>query len=345
MIKNEVDLMIIVLKKDVTQDEKTRLIERIESLGLTVHLSEGKERTIIGAIGDESILQAKPINSMPGVESVMPILKPYKLVSREFQKEDTIININGVEIGGNKIQMIAGPCSVETQEGLIETAKAVAKTGTLLMRGGAFKPRTSPYSFQGLGEEGLKYLQEAKDETGMLIVTELMDPRDLDVICKYADIIQIGARNMQNFRLLKDVGGVDKPILLKRGLSATIKELLMSAEYIASEGNRKIILCERGIRTYETATRNTLDVNAVAVIKELCHLPVVVDPSHAVGRWDLVASASKAAVAAGADGLLVEVHNDPQNALCDGSQSLKPEKYAALCVELDKIAKAVGRTL
>ncbi|MFC1855181.1 3-deoxy-7-phosphoheptulonate synthase [Thermodesulfobacteriota bacterium] len=338
--------MIIVLKKDATKEEKKNLIERIESLGLTVHLSEGKERTIIGAIGDESILQAQPINSMPGVETAMPILKPYKLVSREFQSEDSVIDLgNGVKIGGNKLQMIAGPCSVESQESLLDTAKEIVKTGTLLVRGGAFKPRTSPYSFQGLGETGLKYLQEVKEQTGMLIVTELMDPRDLDVICKYADVIQIGARNMQNFRLLKDVGGVDKPVLLKRGLSATIKELLMSAEYIASEGNRKIILCERGIRTFETATRNTLDLGAIPVIKELSHLPVVVDPSHAVGRWDLVADVSKAAVAVGADGLLIEVHIDPQNALCDGSQSLKPAKYAALYEELKKVAQAVGRSL
>jgi len=345
MIRSEVDAMIIVLKKSVTDEEKKNLIERIESLGLSVHLSEGKERTIIGAIGDESILQEKPITSMPGVETVMPILKPYKLVSREFQKEDTIIDVNGVKIGGNKIQMIAGPCSVESQESLTETAIEVAKTGTLLMRGGAFKPRTSPYSFQGLGETGLKYLREAKEKTGMMIVTELMDPRDLDLICEYADIIQIGARNMSNFRLLKDVGGVDKPVLLKRGLSATIKELLMSAEYIASEGNRKIILCERGIRTFETATRNTLDLSAIPVLKELCHLPVVIDPSHAVGRWDLVASSSKAAVAAGADGLMIEVHNDPQNALCDGSQSLRPSKYAELYTQLQTIAQAVGRSL
>ncbi len=337
--------MIIVLAKGASDDEKRNIIKRIEGLGLAVHISEGKERTIIGAIGDESILIEKPINSMPGVESVMPILKPYKLVSRDFQSEDTIINIDGIEIGGKKIQCIAGPCSVESEEGLLETAKAVNTTGTVFLRGGAFKPRTSPYSFQGLGEQGLKFLKEAKDATGMKIVTELMDPRDLDVIYKYADVIQIGARNMQNFRLLKDVGGIDKPILLKRGLSATIKELLMSAEYIASEGNRRIMLCERGIRTFETETRNTLDVTAIAVIKKLSHLPVIVDPSHAVGRWDLVAAASKAAVAAGADGLIIEVHNDPQNALCDGSQSLKPEKYIALYEELKKVAAAVGRSL
>jgi 3-deoxy-7-phosphoheptulonate synthase len=345
MIKDEVNPMIIVLRKDATKEEKAKIIERIESLGLAVHLSEGKERTIIGAIGDESRLEGKPIDSMPGIETVMPILKPYKLVSREFQRHDSVININGVEIGGNKIQMIAGPCSVETEESLLATAKEVAATGTLLMRGGAFKPRTSPYSFQGLGETGLKYLQEAKDQTGLLIVTELMDPRDLDVILKYADVIQIGARNMQNFRLLKEVGGVDKPILLKRGLNATIKEFLMSAEYVASEGNRKIILCERGIRTFETATRNTLDVSAIPVIKELSHLPVIVDPSHAVGRWDLVGAVSKAAVAAGADGLMIEVHNDPQNALCDGAQSLTPAKYAKLCEELKNIAQAIGRSI
>lgn len=337
--------MIIVLKKDATAEEKSNLIKKIESLGLAVHISEGKERTIIGAIGDESILRGRPINSMPGVETVMPILKPYKLVSRDFQKEDSVLNIGGHEIGGNKIQIMAGPCSVEDKDSLMSTAKQIVATGTVFLRGGAFKPRTSPYSFQGLGEEGLKYLAETKKETGMLIVTELMDPRDLDIICKYADVIQIGARNMQNFRLLKDVGGVKKPVLLKRGLSATIKELLMSAEYIASEGNRQIILCERGIRTFETETRNTLDISAIPVIKQLSHLPVVVDPSHAVGRWDLVASASKAAIAAGADGLIIEVHADPQNALCDGEQSLKPHKYAKLYEELKLIASAVGRSL
>ncbi len=337
--------MIIVLKKGATKEEKENIINKIESLGLSVHVSEGKERTIIGAIGDESILRERPINSMPGVESVMPILKPFKLVSREFQKEDSIINISGDEIGGNKIQIIAGPCSVEDKESLLTTAKDVAKTGTAFLRGGAFKPRTSPYSFQGLGEEGLKYLKEAKEATGMRIVTELMDPRDLDVIYKYADVIQIGARNMQNFRLLKEVGGMDKPVLLKRGLSATIKEFLMSAEYIASEGNRQIILCERGIRTFETEMRNTLDVSVIPAIKRLSHLPVVIDPSHAVGRWDLVSAVSKAAIAAGADGLLIEVHCDPLNALCDGSQSLKPNKFAKLYEELKRIAKAVDRSL
>jgi 3-deoxy-7-phosphoheptulonate synthase len=337
--------MIIVLRKGATEEEKGNIIKRIESLGLAVHISEGKERTIIGAIGDESILLDKPVDSMPGVEKVMPILKPYKLVSREFQPEDSIINVSGKEIGGNKIQIIAGPCSVEDEAGLLATAKEVVSTGTAFMRGGAFKPRTSPYSFQGLGEEGLRYLDEAKEQTGMLIVTELMDPRDLEVICKYADVIQIGARNMQNFRLLKEVGNVDKPILLKRGLSATIKELLMSAEYIASEGNRRIILCERGIRTFDTETRNTLDVTAIPVIKKLSHLPVIVDPSHAVGRWDLVEAASLAAIAAGADGLLIEVHNDPQNALCDGSQSLKPSKFIKLYDKLNKIAQAIGRSL
>jgi len=337
--------MIIVLKHEASQAEIEHVVERIKSVGLAVHVSQGKERTIIGAIGDEALLRNLPLETFPGVESVMPILKPYKLVSREFRKESTVIDIGGVKIGGGQLQVIAGPCSIENKNSLIDTAKKVQAAGASILRGGAFKPRTSPYDFQGLGIEGLKYLAAAKKATGLPVISELMDPRDIELMCEYVDILQIGARNMQNFRLLTEVGKSGKPVLLKRGLSATIKELLMSAEYIAAQGNVKIILCERGVRTFETATRNTLDLSAVPVLKEETHLPVFVDPSHAVGRWALVAPLSLAAVAVGADGLMIEVHPDPENALCDGAQSLKPEKFAALMVDVRKVAAAVGMTV
>ena len=279
------------------------------------------------------------------MEAVHPILKPYKLASREFKQENTVIDFGGVAMGGRKIPVMAGPCAVENAELMLQVADDVKKAGAVCLRGGAFKPRTSPYSFQGLGEEGLQYLAEARKRTGLPVVTEVMDPRDMDVIVKYADVVQIGTRNMQNFRLLKEVGKYDKPVLLKRGLSATIKEWLMSAEYVMSEGNHNVMLCERGIRTYETATRNTLDLSAIPVLKELTHLPVVVDPSHAVGRWDLVAPMAKAAVAAGADGLIIEVHPNPEEALSDGEQSLKPALFAQLMEELRPIAAAVGREI
>jgi len=337
--------MIIVLRPDATKEQVDHIVERIKSLGLSVHISKGKERTILGAIGDESVLEGQPLEVLPGVEKVMPILKPYKVVSREFKGEDTVIYVNGIKIGGRQIQIIAGPCSIETRKLLFDAANKVKKAGARFLRGGAFKPRTSPYAFQGLGEEGLKYLAEARKKTGMPVVTELMDPRDIGIVYEHTDIIQIGARNMQNFRLLTEVGRLDKPVLLKRGLSATIKEFLMSAEYIAAEGNHKIILCERGIRTFETAVRNTLDLSAVPVLKEETHLPVIVDPSHAVGRWDFVAPLAKAAIAVGADGLMIEVHSDPENALCDGAQSLRPDKFAVLMKDLKKIAAAVGRTM
>ncbi len=337
--------MIIVLKPDATQEQIDHIIDRIKGLGLAVHVSEGKEKTIIGAIGDESVLAEQPLEILPGVEKVMPILKPYKLVSREFKADDTIIDIEGIKIGGREVQVIAGPCSIENLEILQETASMVKAAGARFLRGGAFKPRTSPYAFQGLREEGLKYLLDTKKKVGLPVVTEVMDPRDLELICEYTDIIQIGARNMQNFRLLTEVGKTRKPVLLKRGISSTIKELLMSAEYIAAEGNDKIILCERGIRTFETATRSTLDISAVPVLKEESHLPVIVDPSHAAGRWDMVPPLAKAAIASGADGLLIEVHADPERALCDGVQSLKPAKFDELMKVLRKIAEAVGRTL
>ncbi len=337
--------MIIVMKSTATEEEINHVLEKIKDAGLAVHVSRGKERTIVGAIGDEEVLASIPFEAMPGVENVMPILKPYKLVGRELRSDDTVIDVRGVKIGGNEVVVMAGPCSVESRESLLESARDVSAAGARILRGGAFKPRTSPYSFQGLGVEGLKYLAEAREETGLPVISELMDPRDLDVICEYVDIIQIGARNMQNFMLLKELGRVDKPVLLKRGLSATIKELLMSAEYIAANGNTNIILCERGIRTFETATRNTLDLSAVPVLKAESHLPVVVDPSHAVGTWEFVAPVSRAAVAVGADGLLIEVHPDPENAMSDGAQSLKPGKFAALIKELRPIAAVLGKSI
>lgn len=337
--------MIIVLKKDATQEEIDHVVEKIKATGLAVHISKGKERTIIGAIGDEALLASIPLEAIAGVEKVMPILKPYKLVSRDFKKDGTVIDLHGTKIGDNELQVIAGPCSVENRDSLVSCAGEVKAAGARILRGGAFKPRTSPYDFQGLGVEGLKLLAEAKKATGLPIVSELMDPRDTEVFCEYVDVVQIGARNMQNFRLLTEVGRIKKPVLLKRGLSATIKEFLMSAEYIAAQGNSNIILCERGIRTFETATRNTLDLSAVPVLKEETHLPVFVDPSHAVGRWGLVAPLARAAVAVGADGLMIEVHPDPENALCDGAQSLKPGKFASLMTELKKVAQAVGRSI
>lgn len=337
--------MIIVLKPDATQAEIDHIVDRLKEKGLAAHVSQGVERSIIGVIGDERVIQSLPFEAIPGVEKAMPILKPYKLASREFKKENTVIDVNGIKIGDRKVPVIAGPCSVERKDLLLEIAREIKNCGASFIRGGAFKPRTSPYAFQGLGEEGLKYLAEAREATGLPVVTELMDSRDLDLVVKYADVIQIGARNMQNFRLLLEVGAVDKPVILKRGLSATIKEFLMSAEYIMSQGNHKVILCERGIRTFETATRNTLDLSAVPVLKQLTHLPVVVDPSHGVGKWDLVAPMSKAAVAAGADGLLIEVHPLPEEAFSDGEQSLKYRVFRQLMEDLKRVAAAVDREI
>jgi len=337
--------MIIVLKKDATDEAIAHVVEKIKNTGLAVHISKGKERTIIGAIGDETLLAGISLEALPGVEKVMPILKPYKLVSRDFRNEPSVIDVKGVKLGDRQVQVIAGPCSVESRDTLVDCAVKVKAAGASILRGGAFKPRTSPYAFQGLGVEGLKLLAEARKQTGLPIISELMDPRDTEVVCEYVDIIQIGARNMQNFRLLSEVGKSRKPVLLKRGLSATIKEFLMSAEYIAAEGNSEIILCERGIRTFETATRNTLDLSAIPVLKEETHLPVFVDPSHAVGIWSLVSALSMAAVAVGADGLMIEVHSDPENALCDGAQSLKPTKFAALMGDARKVAASIGRSI
>jgi 3-deoxy-7-phosphoheptulonate synthase len=339
---------IIVLKPNATEEDIRRIEKKLESRGLRSNISKGTERTVIGVIGDTSKIaeeEEDAIRVMPGVEDVMRILKPYKLASRDFKAEDTSIDIRGNVIGGKKIQVIAGPCAVENRTMIISIAEKVKDAGASFLRGGAFKPRSSPYSFQGLGEEGLRYLSEASEKTGLPIVTELMDPRDIEVIVKYADIVQIGARNMQNFRLLLEIGTCDKPVLLKRGLSATIKEWLMAAEYIMSRGNQNVILCERGVRTFETATRNTLDISAVPLLKQLTHLPVVVDPSHGVGKWDLVAPMSKAAIAAGADGLLIEVHINPEEALSDGEQSIKPSAFKKLMEELKPIAAAIGREI
>ncbi len=335
--------MIIVLRPEATEPEIEHIMDRLQELGLKSHVSHGQERTIIGVIGDDRILQNQPLTALPGVESVLPILAPWKLVSREFRKENTIIDVGGVKIGGKKITMMAGPCAVERLELTVGIAQEVKAAGAGILRGGAYKPRSSPYSFQGLGREGLDYLLEAKKKTGLPVISEILDTRDIELFLEKADIIQIGARNMQNFELLKEVGAYDKPVLLKRGLSATIKEFLLSAEYIMSRGNRNVMLCERGIRTFETQYRNTLDLAAIPTLKELSHLPVIVDPSHATGKWDLVAPMSKAAVAAGADGLLIEVHSNPECALCDGEESIKPSKFKDLMGDLKKIAEAVGR--
>jgi 3-deoxy-7-phosphoheptulonate synthase len=339
---------IIVLKPDTSEENIRHILKKLEGKGLKATVSHGTERTIIGVIGDTSKVtedEEDAIRAIIGVENVVRILKPYKLASREFKKENTEINVKGCIIGGKKIPVMAGPCAVENKTILTTIAEKVKEAGASFLRGGAYKPRTSPYAFQGLGEEGLKYLLEVSEKTGLPVITEIMDPRDLDVIAEYTDIIQIGARNMQNFRLLLEVGSANKPVLLKRGLSATIKEWLMSAEYIMSRGNQNVVLCERGIRTFETATRNTLDLSAVPVLKQLTHLPVVVDPSHGVGKWDLVAPMAKAAVAAGADALVIEVHTNPAEALSDGEQSLKPDLFAQLMKELRPVAQAVGREM
>ncbi|MGE5239143.1 MAG: 3-deoxy-7-phosphoheptulonate synthase [Chloroflexota bacterium] len=339
---------IIVLRPDTSEEQIRHVVKKLEGKGLRAHVSMGTERTIIGVIGDTSKVteeEENAIRAMTWVEDVVRIIRPYKLASRDFKKENTEILVRGITIGGRKIQVLAGPCAVENKTVLMSIAGKVKEAGASFLRGGAYKPRTSPYAFQGLGEEGLAYLAEAREKTGLPIVTEIMDPRDVEVVMKYADILQIGARNMQNFRLLLEVGAVDKPVLLKRGLSATIKEWLMSAEYILSRGNGNVMLCERGIRTFETATRNTLDLSAVPVLKRLTHLPVVVDPSHGVGKWELVSPMAKAAVAAGADALLIEVHVNPEEALSDGEQSLRPELFSQLMSELKPIALAVGREL
>jgi 3-deoxy-7-phosphoheptulonate synthase len=341
--------MIIITRPHVTDAEIDHIRERIESVGMRTHLSRGEQRTIIGCIGDESLLQELPLRSLPGVESVTPVLKPYKLASREFAVERTVVRVGGrdasASFGGKAITIIAGPCSVENREMLMQTATAVRKSGATMLRGGAFKPRTSPYAFQGLGADALRILADVRAETGLPVVTEVMDARQIDLIAEHADMLQVGARNMQNFSLLAELGRVRRPVLLKRGLSATIKELLMAAEYIMANGNHDVVLCERGIRTYETATRNTLDVAAIPVLKRESHLPVIVDPSHAGGDASLVAPLAFASIAAGADGLIVEVHPDPECALSDGDQSLAPPAFDRMMQQIAAFAVAAGRTM
>jgi 3-deoxy-7-phosphoheptulonate synthase len=337
--------MIIIMKMQTAPEHIDAVIARVEREGFKTHISKGEERTIIGIIGDERRLDQGAISRMDGVDRVVPVLRPFKLASRDFQPEDSKIPVNGHVFGDKKVIVMAGPCSVESLEQMMETAQAVKAAGAHLLRGGAFKPRSSPYAFQGLGEEGLKILAQVREATNMHIITEVMSPEQVDLVAQYADVLQIGTRNMQNYALLNAVGKCSKPVLLKRGLMSTIEELLMSAEYIMSNGNYKVILCERGIRTFEKYTRNTLDINAVPVLKELTHLPVVVDPSHATGKWTLVKAAAKAAVAAGADGLMVEVHPNPAEAWSDGEQSLKPQRFVEMMAELKLVAEAVGRTI
>ncbi len=339
--------MILILKKGVTEDQVEYVLKKIEQAGLKPHISKGADVTVIGCIGHEDAVKAffEEAQALAGVDKAIRISKPYKLASKEIGKEKSIIKIGNVEIGGDKIAIIAGPCAVETLENITDIAENVKDAGAVILRGGAFKPRTSPYTFQGLGEEGLKFLGEARKRTGLLVVTEVMDPRDLDLVCRYADIIQVGARNMQNFRLLQEVGMVKKPVILKRGLCSTIQEFLMSAEYIMSNGNESVILCERGIRTYETSTRNTLDLSAIPVLKRLSHLPVIVDPSHAAGVWYYIESLSLAAIAAGADGLMIEVHPMPEKAYSDGAQSLKYDTFSKLIGKAKLVANAVNRNI
>ncbi|MDT3700070.1 MAG: 3-deoxy-7-phosphoheptulonate synthase [Thermincola sp.] len=336
--------MIVVMSNGASKQEVNHVLERLEKLGFQIHLSEGVERTIIGAIGDKTILNEVALEAMPGVEKVVPILQPYKLVSREFKKH-SVVKVGDLEFGGKDLHVMAGPCAVESLEQLLETAEQVVKSGATILRGGAFKPRTSPYAFQGLEEEGLKMLAEAREKTGLKIVTEVVDPRNVELVARYSDILQIGARNMQNFLLLKEVAGIDKPVVLKRGASATVEEWLMAAEYLMAGGNYNVILCERGIRTFETYLRNTLDLSAVPVAKSLSHLPVIVDPSHATGKWKYVKPMAMAAIAAGADGLLIEVHPNPAQALCDGPQSLTPENFDDLMTDIRKMAAIMDRSV
>lgn len=343
--------MIIVIRPETTEAQIGHVLERIHELGLKPHVSKGETRTIIGVIGDESKLQAEPLQAIPGVEQVLPVMKPFKLASREMRKADTVVtvgaNLSGVQpvkIGGGSLLMVAGPCAIEGEEILRTIATAVKAAGANLLRGGAFKPRTSPYAFQGMGEKGLEILRDVGHSLGMPVVTEVMDPRQVGIVEKYADMFQIGARNMQNFDLLKEVGQARKPVLLKRGMSATVKDLLMSAEYVLSEGNTDVVLCERGVRSFEESTRNMLDLSAVPNVKGQSHLPIIVDPSHATGRPDLIPSMAKAAIAAGADGVHIEVHSCPEKALSDGPQALLPPQFAALMADLRRFAELMGRS-
>jgi 3-deoxy-7-phosphoheptulonate synthase len=337
--------MMIIMRTDATPQEIAAVVERIEGNGLRAHLSKGEERTVIGAVGDGRPVLKDQFLHLPGVDRVIPITRPYKLASREFIAENSLFPLNGVQVGDQGVVLIAGPCSVESRTQLLETAHAVREAGAHALRGGAFKPRTSPYSFQGLGEAGLEMLAEAREQTGMPIVTEIMAPEHIPLLTRYADVLQIGARNMQNYALLHAAGESQHPVLLKRGMMATIDELLMAAEYILSHGNRRVMLCERGIRTFESVTRNTTDINAIPALKSLTHLPVILDPSHGTGHWEYVTAIARAGIAAGADGLIVEVHINPSEALSDGGQSLKPERFAELVRQVRAVSEAVGRSL
>lgn len=337
--------MIIIMNSSATREQIDNVEKKLLDLGFKTHPIFGDVKTVIGAIGDKRLLNTHSISSMPGVENIVPIMKPYKLAGRELKQAPTIVEVGDVKIGGDEIVVMAGPCAIESEETFVETALKVKEAGAKILRGGAFKPRSSPYSFQGLEEDGLKIMSAAREATGLKLVTEVLDTRDVELVTSYTDILQIGARNMQNFRLLQEVGTSNKPVLLKRGLAATIEEWLMAAEYILAAGNPNIILCERGIRTFETTTRNTIDMSAIPVIKELSHLPIVVDPSHAAGTWKYVGSLSKGAIATGADGLIIEVHSNPETALSDGPQSLRPSKFTQLMKELEPVANAVGRRM
>ncbi|HWT83221.1 MAG TPA: 3-deoxy-7-phosphoheptulonate synthase [Candidatus Methylomirabilis sp.] len=336
--------MIIVMKGTATEENLQDVIHTVEELGYQSHVIRGTQRSVVGAVGDErGKARLRSLEAMEGVEKVVPILQPFKLASREFKTTPTVVRVRNVEIGGDRLPVVAGPCSVESEDQILETAKAVKEAGASILRGGAFKPRTSPYAFQGLGEEGLRLLAAAREETGLAIVTEVLKPEDVDLVAETADMLQIGARNMQNFALLKRAGEVKKPVLLKRGISSTVQEFLMAAEYVLSEGNYDVVLCERGIRTFETATRFTLDLNAVPVIKKLSHLPIIVDPSHGTGHWEYVTAMAKAGIACGADGLMIEVHMRPEVAFSDGIQSLKPALFRQLMQEIAPFVQAAGR--
>jgi 3-deoxy-7-phosphoheptulonate synthase len=337
--------MLIIMHPGASQEQVENVIAVIERQNLTSHIIQGVEQTVIGAVGDSHSVGKEVFEILPGVAGVTRISQPYKLASRQFHPQDSVFPLDGFSIGGEEIAIIAGPCSVETRSQVLETAQAIREAGANALRGGVFKPRTSPYVFQGLGEEGLEYLAEARELTGMPIVAEVMSVAQVELMIKYVDVLQIGARNMQNYSLLRAIGETRIPILLKRGMAATIEELLMASEYILAGGNPRVMLCERGIRTFETATRNTTDINAIPVLKSLTHLPVILDPSHSTGQSEYVAAVAKAAIAAGADGLIIEVHNDPANALSDGRQSLTPEKFASLVKQVKMVAEAVERRL
>jgi 3-deoxy-7-phosphoheptulonate synthase len=339
------DSTIIVMRRDATRADIDHVMERLRDIGAEAHVSEGQIRTIIGAVGDRAVIQQLPWEAFPGVERAVPVLKPYKFVSRDFHPDDSVVEVGGVPVGAGPVVVIAGPCAVENRDQLFTTAAAVQKAGARILRGDAFKPRTSPYAFQGLGEKGLQLLAEARDELGMPFVAEVLDPRDVELVSAYADLIRIGARNMANFTLLAEVGRQPKPVMLKRGFTATIDEWLNAAEYVYKEGNHQVILCERGIRTFETQTRNTLDISAVPVVEALSHLPVIVDPSHSAGRSALVPALTRAAVAAGADGVMIDVHPTPETAQVDGGQALLPDQFAELMDQVRAVATAVGRSV